>query len=62
MDAPSHRDFIKNMIAKGSHNAGEIQGQTRQHSRLINSSKQICVDVNYDCSHNHPLGFDIAAD
>ena len=23
-------------IAKGNHKAGEIQGQTRQHSRLIN--------------------------
>ena len=32
-------------IAKGNHKAGEIQGQTRQHSRLINllGVKQICI-------------------
>ena len=39
-------------IAKGNHKAGEIQGQTRQHSRLINllGVKQICIGVNkIDC-------------
>ena len=35
-------------IAKGNHKAGEIQGQTRQHSRLINilGVKQICFGLN----------------
>merc|ERR1719324_118074 len=39
-------------IARGNHKAGEIQGQTRQHSRLINllGVKQIYIGVNkMDC-------------
>jgi len=39
-------------IQKGNHKAGEIQGQTRQHARLINllGVKQLIIGINkMDC-------------
>ncbi|ARF10763.1 elongation Factor 1-alpha EF1-alpha [Hokovirus HKV1] len=77
IDAPGHKDFVKNMIsgssaadvailmapadnfaiatAKGNHKNGEIEGQTRQHSLLLNllGVKQLIVCVNKMDSINY---------
>jgi elongation factor 1-alpha len=48
---PSDGNFTA-AIARGNHKAGEVQGQTRQHARLINllGVKQLIVGVNkMDC-------------
>jgi len=84
IDAPGHRDFIKNMISgaaqadvallmvpadgnfataiqKGNHKLGEVQGQTRQHARLINllGVKQLIVGVNkMDVANGGPYNKD----
>ena len=72
VDAPGHRDYVKNMItgagcadvalllvpaemggfetaiARGDHGSGEVQGQTRQHARLLGllGIEKVIVGVN----------------
>jgi len=72
VDAPGHRDYVKNMItgagcadvalllvpaesggfetavARGDHSTGEVQGQTRQHARLLGllGIEKLIVGVN----------------
>merc|ERR1719326_2224374 len=48
---PSDGNFVS-AIARGNHKAGEVQGQTRQHARLINllGVKQLVIGINkMDC-------------
>jgi elongation factor 1-alpha len=85
IDAPGHRDFIKNMISgasqadvallmvpankggfetsiqKGNHKKGEVQGQTRQHARLLHllGVEQVIVGVNkMDSTKPNPFSED----
>merc|ERR1711967_221888 len=47
IDAPGHGNFTT-AIQKGNHKAGEVQGQSRQHARLINllGVKQLIIGCN----------------
>jgi len=85
IDAPGHRDFIKNMISgasqadvallmvpankggfetsiqKGNHKKQQVQGQTRQHARLLHllGVEQVIVGVNkMDSTQPEPFSQD----